>query len=476
MSSAELHENNNITVIYHSHIKKIFDEIDEVILKYNESIAVNNNCVNATQDQRENSNVSLVVAPNTDDEVVLCQSDGSVKNEKDETEKFSDDESCPKKSKQLTFIESNLPDSDEEELLKSYPRPKVTESDSMESESESERNSVDESNLWSWRRRKKTKPVTEVTIDKLPTKFLTRQRVPNRYLVCKKYCLHLFQSIYLKSQEEHMNEDIIRENVKRLKTHNKSKGKLDVRIVKPERKDTKSKLFVQKNTNNSSLDYTPAAKNTISRTRCLKNKTDGKNMKRSKPHNKGTKHKKKTNVGIKKPERKNTKSTPLAQKLNKKSTLDPISAAKTNTRRSRAMKIITDGRNTKIKSGTPGNIKNDYKRKPTHKKERSTLPALEERRSKRYQKTKKEDLTMKAPVSTPRKSKVYNISPSCSESPKRLKRSLVGDSEVSSPKRTRSQNNNVTPVRVIMKTRHQDEPVTSVQAGRGRRTGRAGRV
>lgn len=466
MYSAALHE-NNITVIYHNFIKKFFDEIDEVTIKFNESIAVDNNSINATQDQTEKSNVSLIVATNTDDEVVLCQADGIVKNKKDENEKsvtdlpsqdttindFFDDEPSPKKSKQFTFTESELPDSEEtKEFLKSYPR-EITEPVSMQSETESESNSEDESNWCSQRRRKKTKPVTEVPIDKLPTRFITRQRVPNIYLVCKKNCLRMLQSNYLKSQENQMNEDIIRENLKRLKTDNTSKGKLYVRYVKPQRKYIKSKSFAYKNT-----------KNTRS-TRCLKNKIDGKNIKRSKPHNKSKKHKKNFKVTIKKPERKDTKSTLLSQNNNKNSTPASITATKTNTRRTRAMKNISDGRNAKNKSVALGNIKNDNKQTPMHKKQRSTLPAVEIRRSKRYQKNKDEDV-MKAPVSIPKKSMheqstVYKISSTSSESPKNLKRSLIEDSEVPSLKRTRSQNikvtNAATPVGVMMKTRHQDE-------------------
>ncbi|KAJ8719453.1 hypothetical protein PYW08_011628 [Mythimna loreyi] len=481
-------ENND----YYSVIRKILDEIDEVILKRYErenskTINVKDNYADVSHDQRDKSIINLVDVT-AGDEPLHCTADAYVKNKKDDNDNIcsvadlssqetmisdfsDDDESPPKKSKQFTFRDNDLPESREiDEFLKAYPRPQVTFFPWIESESKSYLD--EESNWFSRRRRKKIKPVTKITIENLPERFMTRQRKPNMYLVTKKYCHRVLQSIYLKKQENQIDLEIIRENIQRLKMSNNNKI--------PENMDTKSKSFA---INNITLDIISTAKKSTRGTSYMKNKSDGKQDKNKSISSGNEKKSYKRKHTFKK----NTCTLPAVERRRSKRNQKTKGIDEVAMKAAVSVAKIEDKNNkSKSTSISSRNEQNDYKRKHTHKKNRSTLPAVERRRSKRNQKTKgKDEDTMKAPVSVPKKSvheqsTVYNISSSSCESPKSLKRSLVEDSDVPSAKRTRFHDNKVTKASMSTSASmgptektlefEPDKRVRNILARRGRKT------
>ncbi|KAJ8720070.1 hypothetical protein PYW07_012113 [Mythimna separata] len=465
-------------------------EIPKVISKdateKNKSIDVEDNYYNATQDlyedlcsQRENSADGSAAAPRADDEVVPCSvenykvkdkfanierdlspaKDQDVLDDKDATvgdkvaklskmpSDSSDLECTPKKVKKFIFTDSDLPDSQEiKTSMMSHARSTVTESSS-----ESEPENCSEEITPFLNRRKKTKAVPKVDLskmfEKLPERVITRQRKPTFKLLSNEVSKNnstILKPSYLTEQEDQIDGDIITENIKRLKKFGKGKTN----------KDTKNEESLKDDKKDSSS--------------------------RKKSNVKSKEPKEKIKVKIEKPKRKDTKSKTESSgrksaELDKniaKDSLDSTSVDKPPTRRTRSRKNENDSQNSEKNLE---NLKNepDNKRKRTNKKqekERSVSPEMEVRRSKRQQKAKEKDDTMKAPVPVPKKSAheqstVYNISSSSSESPKSLKRSLVEDSDVPSPKRTRSHNTNsicnsinnsslrATPARA-MKTQH----------------------
>ncbi|KAJ8719454.1 hypothetical protein PYW08_011629 [Mythimna loreyi] len=479
-------------------------EIPKVISKdtteKHKSIDVDDNYYNATQDiyedlcsQRDKSTDGPAAAPNADDEVVPCSVENYKAKDKfagierdlspakdqdgldnkdvtggDKVAKLtkipsdsSDLECTPKKVKKFIFTDSDLPDSQEiKTSMMSHARSAITES-SSESEPE---NCSEEITPFLNRRKKKNKTVPKVDLtkmfEKLPERVITRQRKPTFKLLSSEINKNnstILKPSYLTEQEDQIDGDIITENIKRLKKFGKAKTK----------KDTKSEENLKEDKKEENLK---------------EDKNDSSSRKKSNIKTKEPKEKIK--VKIEKPKRKDTKSKTESSgrksaELEKNVTKDSLgstSVDKAPTRRTRSRKNENDSQNSERKSISPDKLKNEpeNKRKRTNKKqekEKSVSPDLEVRRSKRQQKAKgKDEDTMKAPVSVPKKSvheqsTVYNISSSSSESPKSLKRSLVEDSDVPSAKRTRSHNTNnncnsinnsslrATPARVV-KTQH----------------------
>lgn len=377
------------------------------------------------KDQNEKSNVSLEVQSHADDDVVLCSVDGNVKNEVDENKNTnyeidlashenmdnvsvkdailthvsdsSDEEFTPKKSNRWTFMDNDFPNSDElRDILKmSYPKP--AEIDSFTESASEYSNSEDESCKFLRRFWNKTKPA------KLPTRVITRQRRPNFKLLSggevNKNNLTILKSRYLTKQEDQIDEDVILENIKRLKSFIKTKTE----------------------------KYSENHESTI------KGKTEIETGK--KPDNKSKEHMRQVKVKLRELEikRKLSKIKSFTRKKPEEDSLNTVPAFKPTTRSTRAKRKENNGNNTQKKCSEKKNKKPDHKRKP-----------CEGRRSKRQQKVNEKNKdTIKAPISMhrskPKQTNEFNVESSSSESPKR---SLVDDSGVPISKRTRSHNKN----------------------------------
>lgn len=343
----------------------------------------------------------------------------------------SDVESTPKKVRPFLFTDSDLPNSQEiKTSMISHTRAAVTESSS-----ESETENFSEEITPFLHRKKKTNPVVKIDltkkfdIEKLPERVLTRQRKPTLKLMnategSKTLSSNILKPTYLIEQEDQIDQDIITENIKRLKTYEKAKSNKD------SKNDDKVKETKKEST-------------------------------RKKTENKSNEPKEKLKVIIKRPKRKHAKSknessARRSDKPNINTSNDSLdsrnTSVKTTNRRTRSKKKEIDNKNTEKKSVSPENkiTEPENKKKRTNKKrEPSKSPEIEVRRSKRQKKSKEknDDDTMQAPKSILKKSvheqsTVYNISSSSTESPRSMKRSLVDYSDVPNPKRTRSFVNN----------------------------------
>lgn len=334
----------------------------------------------------------------------------------------SDEMSTPKKTKPFLFTDSDLPDSQEiKKNVSSHTRADVTDSSS---ESEVENYSEDQFTPVVHRKKKKSIPKIDLTkmldVDKLPERVITRQRKPtDKMKGCieanKKFSSDMLKPAYLTEQEDQIDGDIIKENIKRLKTYEKAKAN----------KDSKIEVIVKEEKKSS-----PSRKKTAS---------------------KSSEPKEKIKVKIEKPKKKETKtkSESRKDKKNNEAEKDTSKEETTRTLRTRSKKVDTVDKNTEHKpeieniKREPVNKRNSSAKK--QEKERSKSPEIEVRRSKRQRKPVEnlED-SHRGPKSILKKSlheqsTIYNISTSSPESPKGVKRSLV-DSDAPSPKRTRGGN------------------------------------
>ncbi|CAH0686397.1 unnamed protein product [Spodoptera exigua] len=140
----------------------------------------------------------------------------SVKNE-DMDHELSDDE----KFKALDFSDSDFPDSPEIEKSEMLiQKPVISENPLSDSEQE---NSSDSEKFTPFvLRKKRTKPISRVTVDlnTLPTRISTRYRKPHIENVTAK----ILKPTYLTEQEPLINKDILSENIRRLKVYNELKA------------------------------------------------------------------------------------------------------------------------------------------------------------------------------------------------------------------------------------------------------------
>ncbi|XP_022826571.1 titin-like isoform X2 [Spodoptera litura] len=462
-------------------------------------IEVDPNYYNDTQDifddlctQRDKPEVQLT----TDDEVVPCSvEDYKVKDKFDGIEKdlspfknendniaeiaklekvpsgdLSDVDSTPKKAKPFVFTDSDLPSSQEiKKCLVSHTRSFGTEESSSESETE---NSIHEPyNPFKKINKKKRKPsvVVDLTkrleVDKLPERVITRQRKPA--LNTESISPNILKPTYLTEQEDHIDQEIITENIKRLKTYERAKSN------KNSKKDESVKEEKKENVSRKKTDKVTEPKDKI----------------------KGKIEKPKKNETKSKSETPRTSDKSHNNQVQEEESLDTATVSKPTTRSTRSKKKDTECETNENKSSNYKVTVKDNKKKRTNKKQekerskspemvarsterartpksRSKSPEMEVRRSKRQRKpkTKFEESEVKAPKSilknsTHEQSTVYNISSSSSESPRSLKRSMLDCSDAPSSKRTRAQTNSLrtsgignaslraTPARV-MKTHH----------------------
>ncbi|XP_050550083.1 titin homolog [Spodoptera frugiperda] len=470
-------------------------------IEKNNPIEVDPNYYNDTQDifddlctQRDVPDVQ----PVADDDVVPCSVEdykvkdkfagierdlSPFKNKSDETTEIatlekvpsgdlSDVDSTPKKAKPFVFTDSDLPSSQEiKKCLVSHTRSFGTEESSSDSETE---NNIDEpfNPFQNLKKKSKAAVVVDLTkrldVDKLPERVITRQRKPA--LNTESISAKILKPTYLTEQEDHIDQEIITENIKRLKTYEQTKNN------KHSKKDESVKEGKKENVSQKTTDKVSEPKDKLK-------------VKIEKPKKKETKQKSKEQSET---SRANHESH--NNQVQEKS-LDTATATRPTTRSTRSKKKDTERETTETKSSTDKTTVKDNKRKRTNKKQekersaspemittstkrsrtpksRSKSPEVEVRRSTRQRKpkTKFEESEVKAPKSilkntSHEQSTVYNISSSSTESPRSLKRSMLDCSDAPSSKRTRAQANSsstssisnaslrATPAR-IMKTHH----------------------
>ncbi|CAH0625303.1 unnamed protein product [Chrysodeixis includens] len=335
----------------------------------------------------------------------------------------SDVESTPKKLRPFLFTDSDLPSS--QEITTSMMTKHVSAVVDLSSESEPE-NSEDQATPIV-HRKKKTKPAPKLDLSKkfeiemLPERIMTRQRKPTDKLgssTDKNISSRILKSSYLLDQEDQVDQEIISENIKRLKSFEKAKSLQD-------------------------------SKNDISPKEEVKETRSGKRGRKSKEES----SKEKIKVKIEKPKKKETKaksrSPQKSAEKNSKQANESSVIPETRSRRTRAKKNETETKeNTSKNSISPDNNEKETEKKTRgRKKERSTSPEITVRRSKRQITKEKiaEELRDQAATNSKLKpilkhvrqeSMEYNMS-SSGDTVKGLKRTLVEDSEVPSPKRTR---------------------------------------
>ncbi|CAB3227810.1 unnamed protein product [Arctia plantaginis] len=413
------------------------------------------------------------------------------------SESSSDFECTPKKVRPFLFTDSDLPNSQEiqNNIFLKQNKPYATESSS---ESEPEVNTEDQFTPFV-HRKKKPRTVAKIDltkrfdVEKLPERVITRVRKPTSkvqesLLGTKKLTANILKPKFITEQEDQIDEDIIKENVKRLKTYGKGK------LIKENTSnvindDNKSETKVE---NNDTKKKSKDVKN-VSTTENNKSK-DKIKVKIEKPKKKDVEKDKKAKskeVSSRKEQDETNKLKSKDKSQDQKGRGDtdpkslndkPESEAGISTRSTRSRRKNNDVKTAEKKSTSPDNKKatvdNGRKGRPIRKKEppkESTSPEVEIRRSRRNVKAKENtsDSQDRQKIqgtksilkkSIHEQSTVYNISSSSGESNKNLKRSLADDSEEPSPKRTRAFVNNVnsstnnvslraTPART-MKTQH----------------------
>lgn len=390
------------------------------------------------------------------------------------SESSSDVEYTPKKVRPFLFTDSDLPNSQEikNNILLKHNKTYPTDSSS---ESEPEVNTEDQFTPFI-HRKKKPRTVAKIDltkrfdVEKLPERVITRVRKPTSKMQnlegTKKLSANILKPKFVTEQEDQIDEEIIKENVKRLKTYGKGKQ-------------------IKENTSNFTKDDEKSEPNIVTETKS----EDVKHT--SVKENKNNKSKEKIKVKIEKPKKKDVEKDKKAKSKEGSSRKEqddsnvhknmdksqdqkckgetdsknlndkPESKTGISTRTTRSRKKNNDVKNDEKKSISPedkkATVDNSSKGNPVRKKaplKKSHSPEVEIRRSRRNVKAKdntsgsQDSQKNQAPKSILKKSiheqsTVYNVSSSSVESPKNLKRSLVDDSEVPSPKRTRAFVNNV---------------------------------
>ncbi|XP_026741489.1 E3 ubiquitin-protein ligase RBBP6-like isoform X2 [Trichoplusia ni] len=380
-------------------------------------------------DQGDNVTIDLVSSPAKKHEEALnklqksfsrrsgvkCENVASLKKTPSDS---SDVDTTPKKLRPFLFTDSDLPSS--QEITTSM----MTKQDSavVDLSSDSEPDNTEEQTPIV-HRKKKTKPAPKLDLTKkfdvemLPERILTRQRKPTDKLgnsTDKSINSKILKSTYLLDQEDEVDQEIISENIKRLKSFEKAKS------LRESKNDVSAKEDVK--------DTSPRSK-----------------------ESKSKEPKEKIKVKIEKPKKKETKpkseSSVRKSDENKSKQKQSSITSETNTRKTRTKKNETETKaNTKNRSVSPDSSKKEDKKPRNRRKERSKSPEIEVRRSKR-QTTKEKSLNeptsmnprkRKPILKNVRESTEYNMSSSSGEPNRSLKRSLVEDSVVPSPKRTRS--------------------------------------
>ncbi|XP_075977075.1 uncharacterized protein LOC142977204 [Anticarsia gemmatalis] len=393
----------------------------------------------------------------------------------------SDIESTPKKVRTFIFTDSDLPNSQE-----IHTNIHHTKSIATESSSESEPENSEEQYTPLVHKKKKTNKVVKIdltkkfNVEKLPERIITRVRKPTvkmeeNLLNNKKAATSMLKPKFLQEQEDQISEEIIKENVLRLKTYVKGKAS---KSDSPPAKDNEEKHNDTKN----QIEDIP--KEMEIKSKEIKNetkKTESKSTTKIEPKNKLNELKEKIKVKIEKPkskkESKDTKpkserstrkskeessrrsrhKSPVAtnedsrisEKQDKSKSVDEPKSDAKSTRVTRSRRKDKDNTKSPERKDTTESKRKRYTKKKDEPKQ-SFSPEVEIRRSKRQAKAKSDSQSMDPPKSILKKSTleqstVYNVS-SGGESPKNnlsLKRSLGDDTEVPSPKRTRAFVNNV---------------------------------
>lgn len=437
----------------------------------------------ASENQKLKKYISSLSVEDVRDVIGVTVVDNLKKNSNDTS---SDNETTPKKVTCI-FTDSDLPNSQEIETSRSVALHMKDDNNEILSDSEPEENNK-EQHTPLLNRKKKLKVVAKIDLTKkfdienLPERIITRVRKPtakleNNLQNCKKTTSNILRTKFLTEQEDEINEEIINENVKRLKTYERTKATKENKIVNTEKEestkicDSKIESKEDVNTENPVRTKSAQSKNEKIKVKIVKPKrteTDTKSISkesasvRTKKEESFLKTNEKSIVtqrkAVAEQEKDNDKNKSKEAKSRSKS--DEISKNGKNksknsnfhsksdeqigTRSRRSRKKEKDTEENKSESADNKKGPPESKRKGSDKK--TELSDVEIRRSKRQAnvKEKKSDSqTMKPPKSIQNKndheqSTVYNISSSGGESPRTLKRSLGDDISVPSPKRTRA--------------------------------------
>lgn len=376
----------------------------------------------------------------------------------------SDVDSTPTKQRSFKFTEIDLPDS--QEIKKSVSL--TTRAVNTESWSESETETSSEDQCTPIVFRKKIKPENDVKfnlikkfdLETLPTRVITRVRKPTQKCQDEqnKKTNEMLKPKFLTEQECDIDEEIITENISRLKSKNDKmkifKSQEPNKVAKSEIADNKTAIIekIIRPCRNKTEEKALKSEKELEKAKDSVDKTENNEKTKQEPKNTKKNQDSRNQSSISEVELKDKIHVNKSKVKTRDSTLSPVEAK----RRTRTRNVKTG--KTKEKSPEKESLTEKPKRRYTRKAAKAELkqeenkePSQEKeiRRSKR-QKPVKEEVKKDTPKSILKKSvaalsdvsTVYNTSSSSNMESYRNKRPNFDDIEAPRAKRTRSAANN----------------------------------